>query len=110
MLAVVLQNVTNKSCLVCVINEKYAFWITLRPQSDRYRQGKAKVRILDFKTTWLELKKPSLTAAAQGEVEQHIYNKILPTKSLSQAVLCVSTPRMYPCSGYFLVKTKAFLN
>ena len=33
--AVVQQNVTNKSCLVCVISEKYASWVTLRPQLDR---------------------------------------------------------------------------
>ena len=26
------QNVTNKSCLVCVMSEKYASWVTLRPQ------------------------------------------------------------------------------
>ena len=29
--------------------------------------------------------------------------KILPPQSQSQAVVCVSTPRMYPRSGYFLV-------
>ena len=29
-----------------------------------------------------------------------------PPQSRSQAVVCVSTPRMYPQSGYFLVNTK----
>ena len=28
--AVVSQNITNKSCLVCVKNEKYAFWVNLK--------------------------------------------------------------------------------
>ena len=44
----------NKSCLVCVMSEKYAFLITLRPQSDHSRRGEAEVRILDFKTKWSE--------------------------------------------------------
>ena len=51
------QNVTNRSFLVSVKSEKYAFWITLRPQSDHCRQGKAEVCILDFKTTWSEFQK-----------------------------------------------------
>ena len=37
--AVLSQNVTNKSCLVSVMSEKYASWVTLRSQWDRYRQG-----------------------------------------------------------------------
>ena len=32
-----------------------------------------------------------------------------PPQCRSQAVVCVSTPRMYPQSGYFLVKNKKFL-
>ena len=48
------QNVNNKSCLVCVMSEKYASWVTLRPQWERYRRGKSEVRILNFKTTWSE--------------------------------------------------------
>ena len=48
------QNVTNRSLLMSVKSEKYAFWVTLRPQSDCCRQGEAKVRILNFKTTWSE--------------------------------------------------------
>ena len=31
-----------------------------------------------------------------------------PPKSLSKVVVCVSTLRMYPHSGYFLVKSKGF--
>merc|ERR1711973_220240 len=65
--AVVQQNVTNKSCLVCVMTEKYAFWITLRPQTDRCRRGKAEVRVLDFKTTWSEFQMPSQTALAEAK-------------------------------------------
>ena len=68
--AVLSQNVTNKSCLVCVMSETYAFWVTLRPQSDRCHQGKAEVRILDFKTIWSEFQKASQTATEQGKVEQ----------------------------------------
>ena len=65
--ASVSQNVTNKSCFVCVKNKKYASWVTLRPQWDRCRQGEAKVRILNFKTTWSEFQMPSQTAPAEAK-------------------------------------------
>jgi len=103
--AVVSQNVTNKSCLICVMREKYACWVTLRPQSDHYHRGEAEVHILNFKTTWSEFQKASQTAVRRGEAELRIYNlkKTSPPQSRSQAVVCVSTPRKYPRSGYFLV-------
>ena len=72
--AVVQQNVTNKSCLVCVISEKYTFWVTLRPQSDRCCRGEAEVRILNFKTTWSEFQRVSQTATEQGKAEQCIFD------------------------------------
>ena len=40
---VVSQNVTNKSCLMCVQSEKYASWVNLTPQLDRCWSGKAEV-------------------------------------------------------------------
>ena len=61
--AVLSQNVTKKSCLVCDKSEKYAFWITLTPQLDRCCRGEAEVRIINFKTTWSEFQMPSQTAA-----------------------------------------------
>ena len=65
-------------------------------------------RILDFETIWSELQKPSQTAAMRGEAELCIYNlkKTSPHQSWSQVVVCVSTPRMYLPSGYFLVYMK----
>ena len=48
------------------MSEKYAFWITLRPQSDRCHRGEAEVRILDFKTTWSEFKKANQSATERG--------------------------------------------
>ena len=48
------------------MSEKYAFWVTLRPQSDCCGQGKDEVRILDFKTTWSEFKKTSRSATERG--------------------------------------------
>ena len=35
-------------------------------------RGEAELRILDFKTTWSEFKKPSQTAARRGEAELRI--------------------------------------
>ena len=51
------------------MSEKYASWVTLRPQWDRYRRGEAEVRLLNFKTTWSEFQKTSQTAPEQGEAE-----------------------------------------
>ena len=56
------------------MNDKYAFWVTLRPQSDRCSRREAEVRILDFKTTWSEFQKASQTAAERGEAELRILN------------------------------------
>ena len=39
--AVVSQNVSNKSCLVCINNENYAFWVNVRT----LRQGETMLRI-----------------------------------------------------------------
>ena len=55
----------------------------LDAKSDCSRRGEAEVCILNFKTTWSEF--------------------LSPPQSRSQAAVCVSTPRMYPRSGYFLV-------
>ena len=48
---------------------------------------------------------------AQLDRALHAYDlkKTSPPQSQSQAVVCVSTPRMYPRSGYFLVRKKLFL-
>ena len=73
-LAVVSQNVTNKDCLVCAMSDKYAFWVTLRPQSDRCRQGEAEVRIIYFKTTWSEFQKANQTATERGKAKLCILN------------------------------------
>ena len=45
--AVVSQNVTNKSCLVCVMSEKYAFWVTLRLLGS-ILQGKVELHTLHY--------------------------------------------------------------
>ena len=58
---------------------------------------------------------PSGTAAAEAK-PRYVYSilkphgqsfrrqvRLLLSKAKPQAVVCVSTPRMYPCSGYFLV-------
>ena len=55
------------------MSEKYVSWVTLRPQWDRCRQGIAKMRILNFKTTWLEFKKAnqSATKRVNGKLLYH---------------------------------------
>ena len=72
--AVVSQNVTNKSRLVCVESEKYASWVTLRSQWDRCHVCETEVRILNFKTTWSEFQKASQTATERGKAKLGILN------------------------------------
>ncbi len=54
------------------MSEKYAFWVTLRPQSDPCCQAEAEVRILDFKITWSQFQMASQTATKQGNAELRI--------------------------------------
>ena len=54
--------------------KEYASWVDLTPKLDRYCRGKAKVRILDFKTTWSESQNLSQTATEQGKAEQCIFD------------------------------------
>ena len=62
-------------------------------------RGEAELRIFDFKTTWSEFQIPS-----QNTLAEAIYFRVSsPPQSQSKVVVCVSTPRMYPRSGYFLV-------
>ena len=68
--AVISQNVTNKSCLACVENEKYASWVIIRPQWDCCCRGEAEVRIIDFKTTWSKFQKANQTATKQGNAKR----------------------------------------
>ena len=56
------------------MSEKYASWVTLRPQWDHCRLGKVEVHILNFITTWSEFQKVSQTATEQGKAEQCIFN------------------------------------
>ena len=43
-------------------------------ESDCSHRGEAKVRILNFKTTWSEFQKASQTATEQGKAEQLIFD------------------------------------
>ena len=63
------------------------------------------IQIATLRITCSQFQQPSPTAATRGEAELRIYNlkKTSPPQSQSQAVVCVSTPRKYPRSGYFLV-------
>ena len=71
-------------------------------KSDCSRQGEAEVRILDFKTTWSNFQMSSQTATTEAKL-RYMFRVSSPPQSWSKAVVCVSTPRMYPRSGYFLV-------
>ena len=45
--AVVSQNITNESCLACVMSEKYVVCVTLRPPGSM-RQGEAELPTLQY--------------------------------------------------------------
>ena len=59
------------------------------PSQTAAERGKAKLRILDFKTTWSEFQKASPTAAEQGEAELRILDfKTTWSEFQSQSDLC----------------------
>ena len=67
------------------MSDKYAFWVTLRPQSDCCRQDEAEVCILDLKTIWSEFQKASQTATKRGNAELRKFNfKTTYRKSLKE--------------------------
>ena len=70
-------------------SEKYASWVTLRPQWDQCHRGDVEVHILNFITTWSEFQKASQTATKQGNAELRIlyFNETSPLQSRSQAVV-----------------------
>ena len=90
--AVVSQNVTNKSCLACVKNEKYAPWVIIRPQWDCCCRGEAEVRIIDFKTTWSEFQMPSQTAPAEAK-PRCVYSILKPHGQSSRCQVRLLPPR-----------------
>ena len=90
--AVVSQNVTNKSFLVRVKSEKYSFWVTLRSLGSM-RQGEAEIHALQY---WARR-----SQAAYIKTHFSVTSPLQPCRS--QAVVSISTPRMYLLSGYFLV-------
>ena len=75
--ASLLQNVTNKSCLVGAKNKKYAFWSASGPWGQR---GKVK---LSYFVTILSAKQPS-------EAYQNFSQCFITSLVLSQAILCVA--------------------
>ena len=85
------QNVTNKSCLVCVKSEKHAFWVTLRLLGPM-QQGKAKLHTLHYQSR----------QSRAVYIKTH-FSVSLPPQFWSQAVVCVSIPRMYPRRRHILV-------
>ena len=57
---------------VCVTLTNFITLEVQRPSQTAAERGEAKVRILDFKTTWSEVQRPIQTAAERGEAELHI--------------------------------------
>ena len=91
------------------------YWI-LKPHGQSFRRP---VRLLlrEAKLSYMywilrsygqNFENPCQTTATQGEAKPSYIYTILKKRShpqsISKAVVCVRTPRMYPCSGYFLVK------
>ena len=90
--AAVSQNVSNKSCLLCVKSEKCTSWVTLRPQWDCCCRGEAEVRIINFKTTWSEFQMPSQTAPAEAK-PRCVYSILKPHGQSS-----ITSPESVPSS------------
>ena len=56
------------------MSEKYASWVTLRPQWEHCRRGEVEVHILNFINSWSEFQKASQTATERGNAELRILN------------------------------------
>ena len=78
----------DKSCLACIKGEKYVVWVTLRPLGS-IRRGETELRILQYGVKWSQA----------TYIETH-FSVSAPSQSWSQAIVCVSTPRMYPRSDF----------
>ena len=89
--AVKSQNFNIKSCLVCVKSEKYTYLVSLILIGST-RQGEAELRTLYY---WARQSQATY-------VKTHL-SVLMPPQCRCQTVVCVSTPRMYKGSGYFLV-------
>ena len=89
--AVVSQSITDKSCLICVKNENNTFLVTIRFLGSK-RWGEAELHTLQDQER-----------RSQATYTKTSFSVSSPLQCRSQAVVCVSTPRMYPRSGYFLV-------
>ena len=101
---VVSQNVTNKNFLVCVMGEKYAFWSPTDPSQTAAAKAKLRYVYSISKPHGQSFKSPVRLLSCEAKPSYvHTILKNIPPQSRSQAVVCVSTPRMYPRSGYFLV-------
>jgi hypothetical protein len=92
--AVAYKNVTNKSCSLCVKSEKIYSGLPSDPLWSM-KQGKAKNHTLRY----CSKESQALNIKTHFSVSSS-------SQSQSQAVVCVSTPRMHPGCGYFLVLIK----
>ena len=86
-LAFVSHNVANESCLAYAKCIKYLVWVTLRPLGSM-KWGKTGIHTLQY---WSKYSQATY-------IEPH-FGVSSPFQSQSQAVVCVSTLRMYPKAG-----------
>ena len=92
------QNVTNKSSLVCVKSEKYAFWVILSSLGSMW-QGEAEIHALQYQAR----------QSRAAYIKTHL-SVSSPPHCRSKAVVCASTPRRYPLSRYFIEVYKYLLS
>ena len=76
-----------------------------RPPQKSLNQKMLLNKVARYTTRVTKIHLESCYSAERGEAELRIYNlkATLPPQNRSQAVVCVSTPRLHQCSGYCLV-------
>ena len=94
--------------LIIIAQDTSFIWASLRgcclnASTPCKQTGKAELHILDFKTTQSDFQKPVRPLSCKAKLSYIHTIKTSPSQSRSEAVVCVSTPRMYPRSVYFLV-------
>ena len=93
------------SAELCILDFKTTWSEIQKPSQTAAKQGEAELRILDFKTTWSEFQKPSQTAAKRGKAELRILN-FKTTWSEFQNLPSVGPKQLCVLRGYFLVSNK----
>ena len=86
------------------MSEKYAFWVTLRPQLDCCHQGKAVMRILDFKPHGLSFRWQVRLLLSKAK-PSYVYSILKPHSQSSKSPVSLLPYDAKPSCAYSILKS-----